>query len=48
MEVGGRIQGLYSACYYLKQYVLERNIPFDFIIIPTYMFNSNFSKEHFL
>lgn len=35
-----------SACYYLKQYVLERNIPFDFIIIPTYMFNSNFSKEH--
>lgn len=35
-----------SACNYLKQYVTERNIPFDFIIIPTYMFNSNFSKEH--
>lgn len=35
-----------SVCYYLRQYITKRNLPFDFIIIPTYMFNSNFSKEH--
>lgn len=42
----GAIKRKLSACYYLEQYVKKRGIPFDFIIIPTYMFNSNFSKEH--
>lgn len=34
-----------SLCYYLKNYVAERDLPFDFIIIPTNMFISNFSKN---
>lgn len=35
-----------AVCRYLKNYVEERKLPFDFIIIQTSMFNSNFSKKH--
>lgn len=34
------------ACRYLNNYVKQRDLPFDFVIIPTSMFNSNFSKKH--
>lgn len=33
-----------SMCNFLRDYVYKRNLPFDFIIIQTSMFNSNFSK----
>lgn len=35
-----------DACCYLKEYVTGRNLPFDFVIVQTSMFNSNFSKKH--
>jgi len=31
-------------CKYMERYSMEHNMPFDFIIIPTSMFSSNFSK----
>lgn len=40
------IQRQLAVCRYLRKYVTERDIPFDFIIIPTNMFNSNFSKKY--
>lgn len=33
-------------CKYLEKYSEENNMPFDYIIIPTTMFSSNFSKGH--
>lgn len=35
-----------AVCNYLKAYMTKRNLPFDFIVIQTSMFNSNFSKTH--
>lgn len=35
-----------EVCNYLKDYVSRKNLPFDFIIVQTSMFNSNFSKKH--
>lgn len=35
-----------SVCLFLKKYIDINKIPFDFIIIPTNMFISNFSKKH--
>ena len=33
-------------CEYLKEYAESHGMPFDYIIIPTTIFNSNFSKKH--
>lgn len=33
-------------CKYMEKYSMEHNMPFDYIIIPTSMFSSNFSKGH--
>lgn len=35
-----------AVCIYLKDYMTKHNLPFDFIVIQTSMFNSNFSKAH--
>ncbi len=35
-----------AVCMYLKDYITKHELPFDFIIIQTSMFNSNFSKAH--
>lgn len=34
------------ACKYMKQYADEHGMPFDYLIIPTSMFSSSFSKEN--
>jgi len=34
------------ACRYLKEYSKQHNMPFDYLIIPTSMFSSSFSKEN--
>ena len=34
------------ACKYLENYIEGTSIPFDFIVIPTSVFISNFSKHH--
>lgn len=34
------------ACKYLENYIRGTTIPFDFIVIPTSVFISNFSKQH--
>lgn len=34
------------ACRYMKKYSDEHNMPFDYLIIPTSMFSSSFSKEN--
>lgn len=35
-----------SACRFLQQYAKRNNFPFDYIVIQTSMFTSNFSKKH--
>lgn len=35
-----------NACKYMEQYSSEHGMPFDYLIIPTSMFSSSFSKEH--
>lgn len=40
------IQRQLAVCKYLQNYVMDRKMPFDFVIIPTNMFNSNFSKKY--
>ena len=35
-----------NACKYMAQYSYEHGMPFDYLIIPTSMFSSSFSKEH--
>jgi hypothetical protein len=34
------------ACRYMKKYSQEHSMPFDYLIIPTSMFSSSFSKEN--
>lgn len=35
-----------NACIYMKQYAHQHGMPFDYVIIPTSMFSSSFSKEN--
>lgn len=35
-----------NVCKYMAQYSYEHGMPFDYLIIPTSMFSSSFSKEH--
>lgn len=35
-----------NACKYMQRYSQEHGMPFDYLIIPTSMFSSSFSKEH--
>lgn len=35
-----------NACKYMDQYSREHGMPFDYLIIPTSMFSSSFSKEN--
>lgn len=49
MDSGSYEKGLgrkVLVCEYLKKYAQENKMPFDYIIIPTSIFSSNFSKDH--
>ncbi|MCQ2752461.1 MAG: hypothetical protein MJ189_05135, partial [Coriobacteriales bacterium] len=41
----GPITRQINVCKYLKEYASENDMNFDFIVIPTSMFWSNFSKD---